>query len=42
MATDLLFLRDAYVREFDATVTEARLTGRRCLRPAEPVNIEFL
>jgi misacylated tRNA(Ala) deacylase len=29
MATDLLFLRDAYLREFDATVTAADAEGRR-------------
>jgi misacylated tRNA(Ala) deacylase len=29
MATDLLFLRDAYVREFDATVTSVDGEGRR-------------
>jgi misacylated tRNA(Ala) deacylase len=29
MATDLLFLRDAYVREFDATVTGVDAEGRR-------------
>jgi misacylated tRNA(Ala) deacylase len=29
MATDLLFLRDAYLREFDATVTAVDTEGRR-------------
>lgn len=29
MATELLFLRDAYLREFDATVTAVDETGRR-------------